>query len=197
VYHYAEDAFPTSTYADTNYWVDPVFDPTPLPPPPPPEPNPAGISSLFSTSDTPTHANWDDPNPIEVGVRFNADTGGTVTGIRFYKGSQNTGPHTGSLWSATGQLLATATFTNETASGWQTVTFSQPVAITAATTYVVSYSSTAGYYSVTGGAFDSALDRPPLHVPASGGVYRYGSGFPDAPTTGNLWVDVLFGQGPA
>jgi hypothetical protein len=119
-----------------------------------------------------------------------------VTGVRLYKGSRNTGPHTGSLWSATGQLLATATFVNETASGWQTVTFSQPVAITVGATYVVSYSSTVGYYSVNSGAFSSGLDRPPLHVPASGGGYRYGSGFPNSQTTTNFWVDVLFRAGP-
>ena len=34
---------------------------------------------------------------------------------RFYKGTGNNGTHTGSLWSATGTLLATGTFTNETA----------------------------------------------------------------------------------
>ena len=39
------------------------------------------------------------------------------------------------LWSATGTLLATATFTNETASGWQQANFSNPVPITAGTTY--------------------------------------------------------------
>ena len=38
-----------------------------------------------------------------------------------------------------GVSLATATFTNETASGWQEVLFSTPVAITAGVTYVASY----------------------------------------------------------
>ena len=41
-------------------------------------------------------------------------------GIRFYKAVANTGTHVGSLWTASGQLLASATFTGETASGWQT-----------------------------------------------------------------------------
>ncbi len=40
-----------------------------------------------------------------------------MTGVRFYKSAANTGTHIGSLWSASGQLLAQATFTNETASG--------------------------------------------------------------------------------
>ena len=61
---------------------------------------------------------------------------GYITGIRFYKGSGNTGTHVGHLWTSTGTLLATATFSNETASGWQQVNFATPVAITAGTTYV-------------------------------------------------------------
>ena len=76
----------------------------------------------------------DDTNAVELGFKFQADTNGQITGIRFYKGPQNTGPHVADLWSSTGTLLATATFSNETASGWQQVNFSNPVAITAGTT---------------------------------------------------------------
>ena len=65
-----------------------------------------------------------DPNPVELGVKFQAATNGSILGIEFYKSPQNTGPHVADLWSATGALLATATFTNETASGWQQVNFS-------------------------------------------------------------------------
>ena len=48
---------------------------------------------------------------------------GIITGLRYYKSAQDTGTHTGSLWTSTGTLLAHATFTNESASGWQTVHF--------------------------------------------------------------------------
>ena len=51
----------------------------------------------------------------ELGVKFTADSSGYITGIRFYKASTNTGTHVGNLWTSTGSLLATATFTNETA----------------------------------------------------------------------------------
>ena len=81
-----------------------------------------------------------------VGVRFRADTNGTITGVRFYKGAANTGTHVGNLWTNTGTLLATATFSGETASGWQQVTFSSPVAVTANTTYVASYHTNTGQY---------------------------------------------------
>ena len=50
-------------------------------------------------------------------MKFTSDVFGTITAIRFYKASANTGTHIGSLWTATGQLLASVTFTNETASG--------------------------------------------------------------------------------
>ena len=68
-----------------------------------------------------------DAHSVELGVKFTSEVFGTVTGVRFYKSAANTGTHIGSLWSASGQLLATATFTGETASGWQQVNFSTPV----------------------------------------------------------------------
>ncbi len=43
-------------------------------------------------------------------MKFTSDIAGLVTGVRFYKAPTNTGTHIGSLWSATGTLLATATF---------------------------------------------------------------------------------------
>ncbi|HEX7698082.1 MAG TPA: DUF4082 domain-containing protein, partial [Candidatus Acidoferrum sp.] len=70
-------------------------------------------------------------SPVELGVSFRADTNGYITGIRFYKSAANTGTHVGNLWSSSGALLASATFTGESASGWQQVNFSNPVAITA------------------------------------------------------------------
>ncbi len=61
--------------------------------------------------------------------RFHASTDGFVTGVRFYKGAGNGGTHVGSLWSTAGERLATATFTGESATGWQTVTFDQAVPV--------------------------------------------------------------------
>ena len=67
--------------------------------------------------------------PVELGVKFTSSSSGFITGIRFYKGVNNTGTHVGNLWSSSGALLARATFTGESASGWQQVNFSSPVAI--------------------------------------------------------------------
>ena len=156
--------------------------------------------SIWDDSATPTVLNGTDHQSIELGVKFRSDIAGYITGIRFYKGNNNTGTHLGRLWSTSGTELAQATFTDETASGWQEVLFSQPVAINANTTYVASYYSPTGYYSFTDYGLQTAVYNYPLKALANGedganGVYRYGAGFPTETYTGhapNYWVDVLF-----
>ena len=58
---------------------------------------------------------------------------------------------------STGTQLATGTFTNETASGWQTLLFANPVQITANTVYVASYYDPDGHYAAT----PTSSTRPP------------------------------------
>ncbi|GAA2903755.1 hypothetical protein GCM10010517_69770 [Streptosporangium fragile] len=185
VYRYgAANTFPDTAYKATNYWVDVVFTP----------------QSLWDDAAVPAVPSSPDPQAVTLGVKFRATQNGLIKGIRFYKGTQNTGPHTGSLWTSNGQLLATVTFTDETASGWQQATFPTPVTITANTTYVASYHTTAGYYSTTRSYFSTQYTNGPLVAPANGtsggnGVYRYGAAntFPDtAYKATNYWVDVLF-----
>jgi hypothetical protein len=155
--------------------------------------------SLFAAASTPASTGLNDGQPIELGMKFRSDVAGTITGVRYYKSSQDTGTHTGHLWSSTGTLLSTVTFTGGTASGWQQATLATPVAITANTTYVVSYFSSAGYYSATGSYFTTATDNGNLHGLADGtdganGVYRYGTtAFPtNTWNSANYWVDVVF-----
>ncbi|MBS0394855.1 MAG: DUF4082 domain-containing protein, partial [Proteobacteria bacterium] len=158
-------------------------------------------STAFTPSATPTNADVGADNAVELGVKFRTDVAGTVTGVRFYKSAANIGAHVGNLWSSSGALLATATFTNEGASGWQQVNFATPVAVTANTTYVVSYHTNVGHYAADKGFFSAAgVDAPPVHLLADGvdganGVYSYGpsSGFPSTGNSGsNYWVDVAF-----
>ncbi|WP_033434083.1 DUF4082 domain-containing protein, partial [Saccharothrix syringae] len=154
---------------------------------------------MWTTADTPVAPDSADGTPLELGVKWRADGDGRVRGVRFYKGAANTGTHTGTLWSASGQRLATGTFQNETASGWQTLTFATPVAVTANTTYVVSYYSPLGRYSGDAEYFS----RGPRYLePVTGiqsgtdgpnGVYRLGAGFPDRSYQDtNYWVDVVW-----
>ncbi len=155
--------------------------------------------TLFPTSSAPATVTVNDPNSVELGVKFSSATAGSVTGVRFYKGPQNTGAHTAHLWTASGSLLASATFTNETASGWQTATFASPVAISSSTIYIASY-HTNGFYSADGNFFGGTYTNGPLTAPASGasggnGVYSYGSAssFPsNSYNAANYWVDVMF-----
>jgi len=152
--------------------------------------------SIFSTSAVPEVLHVAD-SPVTLGVTFSSSTDGSIVGMSFYKGSTNTGTHTGTLWSSTGTQLATATFVSESADGWQTVYFSQPIAITAGTQYVASYRTTSGNYSTTAGAFSQPYTSGSLTIPASGAVFNYGSGFPSSPSTTNYFVDVLFVEGSA
>src|SRR5204862_4685652 len=100
---------------------------------------------------------------IEVGVKFRSNVSGVISGIRFYKGAANTGTHTGHLWTAGGQMLAEATFVSESASGWQTVLFQNPVPVTADTTYIASYFSAGGFFAIDAGYFtNSGVTRGPL-----------------------------------
>ncbi|MFN8291837.1 MAG: DUF4082 domain-containing protein [Chitinophagaceae bacterium] len=158
--------------------------------------------SVYGNTGTPAIPAAQDLPSIEVGVKFRSSAAGYITGLRFYKGAGNTGTHTGTLWDHTGTPLATATFTGETASGWQEVHFSTPVAITPNTTYIASYYSPNGYYAFTGNYFTSSgVSNGPITLLASGvdgnnAVYHYpGAGFPSSSyNNANYWVDILFSE---
>jgi len=144
-------------------------------------------------------------DPVELGVSFKSDFNGYIKGIRFYKSAANTGTHVGNLWDSAGNLLATATFTGETDSGWQEVDFPNPVPVTANALYVASYDAPSGHYSVDGYYFTSSgVDNAPLHAPPNGsgtpnGPYAYGSisVFPTSTyNSANYWVDVVFNYQP-
>ncbi|HET6515637.1 MAG TPA: DUF4082 domain-containing protein [Thermodesulfovibrionales bacterium] len=159
--------------------------------------------TLWSNTTVPSVISTD-TNAIEVGLKFRSDVNGYITGLRFYKGATNTGTHIGNLWTSMGTLLASVTFTNETASGWQQVALPTPVAINENTTYIASYHTNVGHYAVDSGYLStSSYYNPPLRALQDGtdgynAVYHYGttSSFPNQPTQGysgmNYWVDVVF-----
>ncbi len=138
--------------------------------------------------------------PIELGVRFRAAEDGYITGLKFYKQHNNTGIHVGHLWAPDGTLLASATFTNETAVGWQSLELPNPVAITKNTVYVASYYSVGGYFPFDQNYFTAPKDGGMLTALAGNedsvgnGVYHYGaSSFPDKSfNQTNYWVDASF-----
>jgi hypothetical protein len=192
VYIYsASSTFPTNTYNSSNYWVDVIFTPS----------STACPCTIWPSTAVPAVPADTDQLSIEVGVKFRADVSGSITGIRFYKSTANTGTHVATLWSVNGTKLAQSQFVSETASGWQQVNFSSPVTITAGVTYVASYHANGGHYAGDGGYFaSSGVDSGPLHalkngVDGSNGVYIYSS-TPIFPTqtyqSTNYWVDVVF-----
>jgi hypothetical protein len=156
--------------------------------------------SLWDDSAEPELLEDPDREQVELGVRFETDVDGYVTAVRFFKGPGNSGTHTGSLWSSEGERLATGTFVEETAAGWQELTFPEPVPVRADTTYVASYHAPDGRYSVDEGYFaDGPRRNGPLEAFADdesggNGVYHYGeSNFPtDTYRASNYWVDVRF-----
>src|SRR5690606_30036644 len=167
----------------------------------------AGVTgvSLFDDTAVPANVTVNDGASVELGMRFSVAQAGTINGVRFYKGPQNTGTHTGSLWTSTGTKLGSVTFTNETATGWQSASCDTPIAVTAGTSYVVSYHTTSGYYSATSAAFNSGYNNNDITAlpTASGagngnGLYSYGSSsvFPtNSWNATNYWVDVYYEPG--
>jgi uncharacterized protein (TIGR03437 family) len=133
-------------------------------------------------------------------MKFRSAVAGYVTGVRFFKASGSIGTHTGKLWSKGGALLTSVNFSNETASGWQQASFPAPVAITAGTTYIISYTNQAGAYSSSSQYFKtSGVTNGPLKAlkdgeDGSNGVYGYST--TTLPTASykarNYWVDVVF-----
>ena len=136
----------------------------------------------------------------EVGVKFTSSVAGVVTGVRFYKQTWMGGYlHVGHLWSSTGTLLATATFTNETSYGWQQVNFSSPISIQPNTEYVVSFSTGGGYFGINtnfftaGGVTNGPLQALANSVAGGDGVYGRSGTFPNVDSNGmNFWADVAF-----
>jgi Domain of unknown function (DUF4082) len=167
----------------------------------------AATTANASTPDTiwgssaPSFAPVDsDTGSVELGTTFTAVSAGQATGVRFYKTPENRGNHTGSLWTSTGTLIGKVTFGTETSSGWQIATFAQPVALSAGTSYVVSYHASYGRYLDTEG-YTGASTSANLRIPSSNvGVYAYGttSSFPtETWHASNYWVDLTFVKGAA
>ncbi len=163
------------------------------------------LTTIWPPNATPAILDQLDGVPsTELGVRFTSDRAGWIKSIRFYKAANNTGTHVGHLWTNTGTLLATVTFTNETASGWQQMDFPTPIAITAGTPYVASFYSQSRHFSWDISYFAGhGQDQAPLHALADGvagpnGIYLdNASGFPaSGASASNFWIDVVFSDTP-
>ncbi len=157
-------------------------------------------TTIWSSSTTPAVLADADQIPVELGVKFRSSTPGSISAIRFFKSTTNVGPHVVKLYTGTGTLLVSVNASGTTGSGWQQIALAQPVQIAANTTYVASYYTASGRYSVNENYFTASVTNGPLTALASGveggnGDYRYGTGggFPaESFRASNYWVDVVF-----
>ena len=153
----------------------------------------SGIQDTVLTTQTPQMMNVNG-GAQELGMKFQSAEAGQVTAIRFWKASSETGAHTGRIWSATGTLLASVAFSNETASGWQIQALSTPLTIQANTTYVVSV-STNSYYVATNFLLQQSIVNGYLSSVADGlnGVYGAAGSFPTfSYNSTSYFVDLSF-----
>jgi Domain of unknown function (DUF4082) len=131
----------------------------------------------------------------ELGMEFQSTKAGQINSIRYYKATSETGTHVGKIWSSTGTLLASVTFTNETASGWQQQALSSPLTIQPNTTYVVSVNANQ-FYVATNNGIATTLTNGDLSAIADGsnGVYNVSPGaFPtQAYQNSNYFRDIVF-----
>jgi hypothetical protein len=178
-------ATPTPTPVPT---ATPIATATPVPTA---TPSVTGETLLGSSSPASIDAN--DGVAYELGMKFSATTAGQITAIRFYKSPSESGTHTGKIYSSSGALLASVTFINESASGWQSAYLTTPLAIAANTTYTVSVNTGAGYYVSTAGDFATAKSSADLRTPVSAGVYGAAGAVPTQSfQSSNYFRDVVF-----
>jgi hypothetical protein len=182
-------SYPTQSWQASNYFRDVVFVPDVAAPPP------AGLQNLFGTQTPATTNNTDGANVnYELGLRFTASTAGQVNGVRFFKASSESGVHTGKLWSATGALLGSVVFSNETASGWQTAHLATPIQLVAGAVYAVTVNTGASYYVATGNALAAKASSGNLDtVVGSNGIYGPVGAYPTQSWQAtNYFRDVVF-----
>jgi hypothetical protein len=130
----------------------------------------------------------------ELGTLLQSNIAGQITAIRFWKDAKESGTHTGHIWSAAGQLLASATFVNETASGWQQQALATPLVTSVNTTYVVSVNTGNTFYVATSSGLASQVTNGNLStVVGNNGVYGNTGAFPtNSWQNSNYFRDVVF-----
>jgi uncharacterized protein DUF4082 len=141
-----------------------------------------------------------DSTGIEVAMKFRSTEAATIVGIRYFKTSGNIGNHVAQFYSADDSvLLATAAFTNETDSGWQSVNFPTAVTIKPNVTYIAAYYSSLGFYTSTDGMLQSSITNAPFRILSDGedgpnGVFKYTNrpAFPDTAWIQTYyWIDLI------
>lgn len=178
----APGQFPTNSYHSSNYFRDVVFD------------RPGTEDITVFTVQAPQTYGVD--GPYEMGMKFTAKETGPVKAIRYYKTAGETGSHTGRLWNAAGVQVASASFTNETASGWQEVALNTPYMISAYEEYTVSVNSNSEYAYTAGELATSIVNGPLSTIAGANGVYGTPGQYPVSHFQGaNYYRDIVYERG--
>jgi collagen type VII alpha len=154
-------------------------------------------STQFLTA-TPGTVDGGDSGPYEMGIKVVPSQDLRLTGVAFYKATTNTGTHVGRIWqlgaNSVYYKVNEATFTGETASGWQTVPLSADLA--SGGTYIVSCAFPSGHYSFDSHYFDAAVTVGSLTAPIGGGMFAQPPGaVPNtASNNANYWVAPIWGE---
>lgn len=156
------------------------------------------VNETIFTTQAPVVTNASDGQNTnyELGTVFTSAVAGNITAIRFWKSSSESGTHTGNIWSLSSpeQPLATVTFTNETASGWQQQNLAVPLAIAANTQYVVSVNTGNTFYVATNSALATPIVNGDLStVVGNNGLFGPPGVFPPKTFQNtNYFRDVVF-----
>ena len=103
--------------------------------------------SLFGNT-LPSNAGEGNQTPITLGVKLWSSQSGTVSAIRFYRGTTSPLGYVARLYSASGTVLGSVTMAHESGPvpSWQVATFAAPISISPNTTYVAAYYVPSGEY---------------------------------------------------
>lgn len=139
-----------------------------------------------------------DGRPMELGTAFTPASNGTITGVRFYQASEDTGASSATVWTSDGARIATAPIPPGP-NGWREIPLDRAVPIESGREYVVSYQASRGHHAVEEGTFSQGSTIESGWLTALDGVFTYGEGFPDERSNGdNYFVDVTFeASGPS
>jgi endonuclease/exonuclease/phosphatase family metal-dependent hydrolase len=146
----------------------------------------------------------DPTGAVELGLRVKFDKAGVVEGVRFYRGARNAEGYRINLWTADGKLLSTAQVADSAEDGWIEAGFRAPFRVKPDTVYVVSYFSSNGRFSKTGGLHANRMQSGNVIAPGTdnggNGVQAFGATtrFPSMGSeNGNAYfVDVRFRPDP-
>jgi Domain of unknown function (DUF4082) len=175
---------PTLTYDASEYFISPDFERSPTAPTTAPTTSttlvpPAGERLYGASQIPPGSVALGAVYPVETGQRINVACNGALTGIWWYRISQDTGVNTVSLWKGSALLARTAG--DPASTGWVFLAFASPVPVGIGDQLVASVHHPNGAYAQTLDGFlargisspQGCLTSPAWTSSLRNGLYAY------------------------